>query len=282
LKLINYIFSRIGLSNVSIIAGDPEGLAMNRTGRRAASMRPGGVKIITRGGLTGCCRTLGLLCSAVSAALVIAACVPGTGPMLNEKRLAIIRPDTIADHKSFVLQNIEMLNGRYSRDYAPSLFVVDLDGGSKIIQELLDPDAGKRLAEQIGVHGMSESEKVRRFQDYIHRELRYRPEPNRWSTVEEILQIGRADCKGRSLVLLSLLAAEGIESYAGISNGHMWISAHYLQTWHVLETDPNAEGNPIYRVEGFYEDPLYKVFPQQTLKRIPLPGTELSGSSTTP
>ena len=35
----------------------------------------------------------------------------------------------------------------------------------------------------------------------------------------------------------------------------------------LLETDPAAEGNAVYKLPGFYADPLFKIYPEYSLKR---------------
>ena len=68
-------------------------------------------------------------------------------------------------------------------------------------------------------------------------------------------------------VLMSLLLSAGIESYAAISNGHMWTNVFFDNTWHVLEVDKDPERNKIYQIPGFYKNPVYKIFKDRTLKR---------------
>jgi hypothetical protein len=66
---------------------------------------------------------------------------------------------------------------------------------------------------------------------------------------------------------MSLLISAGYDTYAGISNGHMWVKVRENTRWYVLELDQDPERNTIYRLPGFYDHPLYKIYPHRSEKR---------------
>lgn len=70
-----------------------------------------------------------------------------------------------------------------------------------------------------------------------------------------------------SLLLMSMLMADYIPVYGAISNGHMWVNVYQDNKWVVLEVDKDPHRNRIYSIPGFYENPLFKVFPNGTVKR---------------
>ena len=66
---------------------------------------------------------------------------------------------------------------------------------------------------------------------------------------------------------MSLLLSAGYDTYAGIANGHMWVKVRENYQWAVLELDQNPERQKIYRIPGFYENPLYRIYPDRSEKR---------------
>ena len=60
--------------------------------------------------------------------------------------------------------------------------------------------------------------------EYVLGSYRYVVEPKEWPTIQETIQWGKGDCKGLSLLLMSLLLASGFETHAAVSNGHMWVN----------------------------------------------------------
>jgi len=170
-------------------------------------------------------------------------------------------------HARFVEDNLALLNRVYSRSYEPSRFIVDTDSGSTPIQELIDWEAVRRIRRSVHFETHSDIAAAESMLAYLHRFYRYIPEPQDWVPVAETIRRKSGNCKNLSLLLLALLTVSGLESYAGISNGHMWVNAWAGQRWIVLETDPDAEGNAVYKLPGFYADPLFKIYPEYSLKR---------------
>ena len=105
--------------------------------------------------------------------------------------------------------------------------------------------------------------------EVIQQRFEYTPEPEAWVPVTETLRAGKGDCKNLSILLVSALTASGVDSYAAVSNGHMWVRAYDGLQWRILETDSDPQRNEIYGIPGFYKDPLYKIYPVRSLKRIP-------------
>jgi len=91
--------------------------------------------------------------------------------------------------------------------------------------------------------------------------------PLKWQSVEETIKTQKGDCKNLSLLLMSYLTTAGYDTYAGISNGHMWVNVNHDNQWQILELDLDPERNTIYRIPGFYENPLYKIYPDRSEKR---------------
>ena len=172
-------------------------------------------------------------------------------------------------YAQYVKQNIEELNRRYSAQYEPVEFVVDTDGGSARVQVLIDPAATALLAEVIGEPASDNGGKIDAVMQVIRQRFEYIPEPATWAPVRETIRAGKGDCKNLSILLMSVLTASGIEAYAGVSNGHMWVQAYDGQQWHTLETDKDPVRNQVYRIPGFYDHPLFKIYADQSLKRIP-------------
>ena len=64
-----------------------------------------------------------------------------------------------------------------------------------------------------------------------------------------------------------ILDIADFDSYVSISNGHMWVNGYDGNKWYLFEVDKNPERKKIYQIPGFYENPLFKVFKEQTYKR---------------
>lgn len=180
---------------------------------------------------------------------------------------APIEPWNPDAYRDFIAENLILMDHIYSDQYIEYPFMVDTEAGSALIQDLIDPDAVRSLAEQI----LSTEGESRQILDAAQRYLmvvtHYRVQPGVWMTVNETLEIGVADCKGRSLLLLSLLLAANQEAYAAIGSGHMWVVAQVDGRWQTVETDPDPERRRIYSMPGFYERPLYKIYADRTIKR---------------
>ncbi len=66
---------------------------------------------------------------------------------------------------------------------------------------------------------------------------------------------------------MSLLLSAGYDTYAGIANGHMWVKVHENYQGVVLELDQNPQRQKIYRIPGFYDNPLYRIYADRSEKR---------------
>ncbi len=171
-------------------------------------------------------------------------------------------------YAAFVKENMNAINVRYSEAYEPYEFVVDTDYGSTVIQNLLDLESATTINTGLMGDGNPEpADKLMRIYQHILKHYDYILDPHRWQSVEETIRIKKGDCKSLSLLLMTLLTAAGYDAYAGISNGHMWVMANEHNRWHVLELDRDRARNAIYRIPGFYENPLYKIYPDRSEKR---------------
>lgn len=200
----------------------------------------------------------------VPAIIVVSGCaLIGRKPPPEETLI----PWDMHNYADFVRQNIAALNRRYTHDYVNYEFIVDTEYGSTRVQDLIAPQALADVIRQLDIRTSDPAVKVAMIKGYLRDEYTYVAEREHWSPVKETLSEKRGDCKNLSLLLLSMLIATGIEAHGAISNGHMWVNAFYNNRWHVLETDPQTDRTLIYQIPGFYKTPLYKVYPDRTLKR---------------
>lgn len=170
-------------------------------------------------------------------------------------------------YADFVRWNIAALNHRYTRTYADYDFIVDTEYGSTLIQNLINTRAMTGILRQLGVEDHEAGSRAAMISDYIRREYAFVDEPEDWAAAQETLSRKRGDCKNLSILLLSMLIHADVNAYGAISSGHMWVNAFFNGHWHVIETDPGTARASIYQIPGFYEYPLYKVFPDRTVKR---------------
>lgn len=170
-------------------------------------------------------------------------------------------------YSNFLEQNMEMLNEIYSTVYLPYDFVVDTVQGSVRIQRLVDPGAVIQIVEDLKTAVDSDRDLFWMLYRYVLDEYDYVVDANYWPGIGDTLEKKEGDCKGLSLLLMSLFHAAGYDSYAAISNGHMWVRGSDGHKWTTFELDRDPERNEIYQMEGFYENPLFKVFIDQTYKR---------------
>ncbi|MBI9084828.1 MAG: hypothetical protein JEZ11_14640 [Desulfobacterales bacterium] len=170
-------------------------------------------------------------------------------------------------HAGFVIRNMAMLNRLYAEGYEPKPFVVDLDGGSAPIQTLIRPKAISAATGRLGLSGLSSARQVNRLHQYVLSNYAFVPEPLAWRPPEETVSLGRGDCKNLSLLLISLLASAGLEARGAISHGHMWVEVRVEDHWRILELDGDQEWGRIYRIPGFYDLPLYRIYPDRSEKR---------------
>ncbi|MBW2411172.1 MAG: hypothetical protein JRF72_15345 [Deltaproteobacteria bacterium] len=174
----------------------------------------------------------------------------------------------LESYAAFVKENMSEIKANYSTAYAPYEFIVDTEYGSTAIQDLIDPEPAADINALLRTDVISrEPYKVKRIYQYILRHYNYVMDPYRWQTVQETIRTRNGDCKSLSLLLISLLTSAGCDAYAGISNGHMWVVAYERNRWHVLELDQNSDRKKIYSTPGFYDYPLYKIYPDRSEKR---------------
>ncbi len=171
-------------------------------------------------------------------------------------------------YAEFVKQNMTEINARYSSDYITYEFVVDTEYGSTVIQNLIDPEAASVITADLGKHSNPQyPDKLVTIYQYIIEEYDYILDPHAWQSVTETIRTKKGDCKTLSLLLMSLLLSADYDTYAGIANGHMWVNVRENYRWIVLELDQNPKRQKIYRIPGFYENPLYKIYPDHSEKR---------------
>jgi transglutaminase-like putative cysteine protease len=171
-------------------------------------------------------------------------------------------------YREFVKENIAEINANYSTVYVSYEFVVDTEYGSTLIQNLIDPESAEAINKGLlHVSNPEARDRFKRIYHYIVEHYDYIMDPLKWQSVAETLSVRKGDCKSLSLLLMSCLAAAGYETYAAISNGHMWVNVNFDNQWQVLELDLDPKRNTIYRIPGFYENPLYKIYPDRSEKR---------------
>ena len=176
-------------------------------------------------------------------------------------------PWDVKNYAVFLKQNMKNMNKRYSTEYAPYDFVVDTDRGSTLIQNLIEPEIALEIKGRPWSDSMEDDYKLYKIFKYVQNDYIFFVEPDKWPTVKGTVKSKKGDCKSLSLLLMSLLISAGIDTHAAISNGHMWVNAFYDSRWHVLEIDNDPERNKIYSIPGFYDNPLYKIYPDHTEKR---------------
>jgi hypothetical protein len=169
---------------------------------------------------------------------------------------------------AFWSENKRWIDQIYADAYSVYPIIVDTDSGSRDILTLIDPDAAKPLMNVIVTAGAPPDHVVRRCYRYVVTHFRYLPSPDRWPTVQQTLKQRSGDCKGLSLLLMSLLTAADIDASAEISNGHMWVRVDLDGATIILETDQSPGRQAIYNSPGFYDRPLLRVTTKQTLRRI--------------
>jgi hypothetical protein len=174
----------------------------------------------------------------------------------------------LESYAAFVKENMSQIEANYYTVYSAYEFIVDMDYGSSLIQTLIDPASVADINAVLRTNAISrDPNKIRRIYRHIIKNYTYVIDPHRWQTVEETIKTRRGDCKSLSLLLMSLLASAGCDAYAGISNGHMWVVAFENNRWKVLELDRHPARNKIYAIPGFYDYPLYKIYPDRSERR---------------
>jgi hypothetical protein len=177
---------------------------------------------------------------------------------------------TIQHNADFIKENIENLNHMYLEEYQlhPYPFIVETETGSTIIQNLIDKHIVMRQIEYLDLGSLNKNERILEIYNYVLTEYDYVIEPKRWPTIYETVKWKKGDCKGLSLLLMSLLLASDFDAHAEISNGHMWVTVYNGGTRHVLELDTDPENSLIYNIPGFYDMPLFKIYEDRTEKRL--------------
>jgi uncharacterized protein YceK len=174
----------------------------------------------------------------------------------------------LASYAEFVKDNMAEINANYSTAYTPYEFVVDTDDGSTVIQNLLDSESATVVNNgPLGDANPHPSAPSMRIYQHIINHYDYIFDPLKWQSVAETIRTQKGDCKSLSLLLMSCLTNAGYDTYAAISNGHMWVNVNHNNQWLVLELDLDPERNTIYSIPGFYENPLYKIYPDHSEKR---------------
>ena len=171
-------------------------------------------------------------------------------------------------YAEFVKDNLAEINANYSTVYAPYEFIVDTEYGSTLIQRLLDPEAANMINSRLLDDANLElPDPWMLIYQHIINAYEFMSDPLKWQAVKETIKSKKGDCKSLSLLLMSCLSAAGYPTYAAISNGHMWVNVNRNNQWQVLELDLDPERNTIYRIPGFYENPLYKIYPDVSERR---------------
>ncbi len=198
--------------------------------------------------------------------LFLTGCAALRGKKTLEEELYFKEWD-IHNYLLFLQQNMKMINEIYSTNYEPYYFVVDTAEGSVPIQSLIDSKLVIPIIADLRVKNSQEKKLIRLIYEYVLEEYDYVMDAYHWPRIGETLENKEGDCKGLSLLLMSLLLAAGFDSYVAISNGHMWVNGNDGNQWYLFEVDKDPERKKIYQIPGFYETPLFKVFKEQTYKR---------------
>ena len=184
----------------------------------------------------------------------------------------IFIPQNMLDYSNYIQKNQKNINQTYSQFYCNYEYLVDSSSGVTRIQNLINPESVHSIANEIIAKSQSKTEKTYVFFTYVVRHFKYFSMPEMWPTVAQTLKTRKGDCKGLSLLLLSALIFFDIECYAAISNGHMWVVAELDGESKIFETDSDPDRNLIYRLPGFYEKPLFKIYYKKSEKRIRMKG----------
>jgi Transglutaminase-like superfamily len=174
----------------------------------------------------------------------------------------------LESYAKFVKENMAEINARYTSEYDLYEFVVDTEYGSTVIQNLIDLEAAATITADLETRDSGENrDPIITIYQYITEKYDYVLDPHTWRSVAETINTGKGDCKSLSLLLMACLTAAGYDAYAAISNGHMWVTVNQGMESKLLELDRDPERNTIYSIPGFYESPLYKIYPDRSEKR---------------
>ena len=186
---------------------------------------------------------------------------------MPEEKVFPVEKWSLKNYREYLQQNMKAINERYSTEYIPYNFVVDIDKGSTVIQSLIEPELVSPILERLSVIDMEDKGEILFIFNHILEEYDYKMDPYHWPLVEETIKTKKGDCKGLSLLLMSFWLSAGFDAYVAISNGHMWANVYYDGEWHVFEVDKDPERSKIYHIPGFYEYPLFKIFKDKSYKR---------------
>ena len=167
----------------------------------------------------------------------------------------------------YIKQNLVKIEAYYSTEYVACHFVVDTENGSTLIQNLIDPEAVKPIGKALDLDTLDQCGRLLKIYQYILSEYEFAPDPDTWPTVKETIRLKKGDCNSLSLLMMSLLCYAGIDVQAAISNGHMWVKVFHKNKWRVFELDQDPERRKVYRIPGFYRNPLYQIFIDRSEKR---------------
>ncbi len=172
------------------------------------------------------------------------------------------------DYIKYIKENQENKNKIYSLQYGNCDYLVDSDTGVTLIQNLINPELVFPIIHNVKIDGLSNIDKALVCFEYIMNYFTYFPKPETWPTIAQTIKMQKGDCKGFSLLFLSILIAFDIESYAAISNNHMWVEAKLEGRWKIFETDIDSDRNLIYQSPDFYANPMFKIYFDRSEKRI--------------
>lgn len=182
-----------------------------------------------------------------------------------------IKPSTTQtpeNYHAFLVENRVLIERVYSQDYTECQFEVDSEEGTILVQKLIEPDKVSEIINKTIPLGTEDQRIIDLVHEYITTTIQFQPMPNVWPTISETLARKEADCKGLSLLMLSLLLAANQNAYAAINNGHMWVVVWVDGRWKQVETDPNPQRVNLYAsVPDFYIQPIFKIYADRTLKR---------------
>ena len=118
---------------------------------------------------------------------------------------------------------MEYTDKKYTKEYIFYDFIVDTEYGSTLIQNLIDPVAVSFIIDRLKIKNLDYNHKLLKIYDYVLQNYAFVLDPYNWPTVEETIKWKKGDCNSLALLLMSLLQAAGIDTYAGISNVHcLW------------------------------------------------------------
>lgn len=191
--------------------------------------------------------------------------------ILHESSQPSRMPGNILDndnYKKFVIENLEILDQIYSDSYVECEYLVKTDYGIKTVQTLIDPEATRVLLNNLKTDKLLKHELIMICFHYVLNYFKYFPSPDTWPSVDLTIKLKKGDCKGLSLLLISMLQLLDIDCYGAVNNGHMWVEAFNDDNWLILETDSDKKRNSIYQLKGFYDKPMFRIHINRSEKRI--------------